>query len=785
MEQDPRYTVENSTGVVAGTGDIDTGGGDFIVGGQKIISLYNPEAVWQRRYLALTPYAEPRFFGNSREAELQAIDEMLARDSCLALVNGTGGIGKTSVAAAWCARRGEQFRYILWVNCGEATVGEALLRCGLVEQLFPPGAFPPEFSDDDRLDRLLAALCSPPVPVGRSLLVLDNANKGQDLSRQRRRLEAFAARGWAVLLTSRAEQTGLPERKIGALPPPLARQLFLEYFQPAESETKQLLGRLLVAIGYNTLLIEALAKHLAARRDKGKDPSLETLCEQLEQAGALRLPATDAVDVDWQNRQGHTPEALLEALFDLSGLDETDSALLLRLSLLPSEPMQPPFLYPLFGVQPDSPEEPVFDERLAGLARGGWLEWQAGEGYRVHPLTASAVRKRLLNGYESCTDLIERLITLLEQEHLGIRANYTEAARSLLGWLEKEKSGRLALLTAYLADTLKELGDYREMESLLQRAFELFLEAEDISNAATVISRLGEYFQTIGNFEQALEFFLKRAHLGEELFKANPKSESLKNGLAISYEKLGSIYQAQGNFEQALEFFLKDLQLTEELFKANPKSESLKNGLAISYSKLGSIYQAQGNFEQALEFFLKQTNLFEELFKANPKSESLKNGLAISYEKLGDIYQAQGNFEQALEFFLKRAHLGEELFKANPKSESLKNGLAISYEKLGSIYQAQGNFEQALEFFLKRAHLGEELFKANPRSAELFKGLGVSYFKLGQLLGQLARPEESRQYLEQALHIFTQLAELTRIPQYAGWAAHVRSLLEAPPDQPA
>ena len=396
-----------------------------------------------------------------------------------------------------------------------------------------------------------------------------------------------------------------------------------------------------MAIGYNTLLIEALAKHLASRRDKGKDPSLETLCEQLEQAGALRLPATDAVDVDWQNRQGHTPEALLEALFDLSGLDETDSALLLRLSLLPSEPMQPPFLYPLFGVQPNSPEEAVFDERLAGLARGGWLEWQAGEGYRVHPLTAGAVRKRLLSGCESCADLIEQLISLLEQAHLGVRAQYTEAARSLLGWLEKEKSGRLALLTAYLADTLKELGDYREMESLLQKAHELFLDAEDISNAAVIISRLGEYFQTIGNFEQALEFFLK------------------------------------------------DLQLTEELFKANPKSESLKNGLAISYEKLGSIYQAQGNFEQALEFFLKQTNLFE------------------------------------------------------------------------------------------------ELFKANPRSAELFKGLGVSYFKLGQLLGQLARPEESRQYLEQALHIFTQLAELTRIPQYAGWAAHVRSLLEAPPDQPA
>ena len=70
-------------------------------------------------------------------------------------------------------------------------------------------------------------------------------------------------------------------------------------------------------------------------------------------------------------------------------------------------------------------------------------------------------------------------------------------------------------------------------------------------------------------------------------------------------KNLGSIYQAQGKFEQALEFFNKETDLFEELYQANPQSESLKNGLAISYEKLGSIYQAQGKFEQALEFFKK------------------------------------------------------------------------------------------------------------------------------------------------------------------------------------
>ena len=60
--------------------------------------------------------------------------------------------------------------------------------------------------------------------------------------------------------------------------------------------------------------------------------------------------------------------------------------------------------------------------------------------------------------------------------------------------------------------------------------------------------------------------------------------------------------------EKALDFFQKRYQpRTRELFEANPKSEALKNGLAISYSKLGDIHQDMGDMEKALDFFQKRT----------------------------------------------------------------------------------------------------------------------------------------------------------------------------------
>ena len=95
--------------------------------------------------------------------------------------------------------------------------------------------------------------------------------------------------------------------------------------------------------------------------------------------------------------------------------------------------------------------------------------------------------------------------------------------------------------------------------------------------------------------------------LMKELSESNPKSEALKNGLAISYEKLGSIHQALGQLDKALEFFELRMQLGKELSESNPKSVELKNGLAISYYKLGGIYQdkqqAHAMYQQAIQLW--------------------------------------------------------------------------------------------------------------------------------------------------------------------------------------
>ena len=339
--------------------------------------------------------------------------------------------------------------------------------------------------------------------------------------------------------------------------------------------------------------------------------------------------------------------------------------------------------------------------------------------YETLELKIKLLKKQLADAEQNAYPLIN----IANQLALPLAKTYSEIDLHPQAAALLEKYGEFFRMEK--PEAIIELADIAKNANQYVKAIDYFLQAIKIAekeNDKYTISysfeKLGDIYQSLGDFDKALKYFDLEADLFKELYDANPKSENLKNGLAVSYSKLGGIYQSLGDLDKALQYFDLDIKLSKELFDVNPKSENLKNSLAVSYQFLGNIYFSLGKIEDALSSYLEMSKYFKELSESNPKSEDLKNGLAISYSKLGEIYQSLGDLDKALKCFDLDIQLSKELFDANPKSENLKNGLAISYEKLGGILLSMNKGIEAKENFALSKKMFTDLVKENSKSID-------------------------------------------------------------------
>ena len=750
-----------------------------------------------------------------RTEDLQAIEKRLWKSqnpNVLLLVNGRGGMGKTTLASEYYHRNAHRYRHLAWVFA-ERSIAEALLTLAASLKL----QFAPTDTTEQRLTRLLQALQNLETPC---LLVIDNANKLDDLQKHYKALRTCS--NFHLLLTTRITTfRQAATYAINALPEAQAIELFQTHYPKHRPQENDLLKGILKAVGSNTLVIELLAKNLARLNKIRTRYQLQDLLHDLQNKGLLQLSQSKEVAADYYF-EAATPETIIAAMYDLGELSEAEKALLAVFAVLPAENIEWEVLESLLvsqqgeemqqinammellgeevvkgllqkegigenewetfknALQSNSPNSQLeaLETNLAALAQKGWLDMEQHPktadaddliSFRISPVIQEVCRDKHGNLLEDCELLISNLINKLDYEGTHITgSSYQEAA--LYARYAENITESIEQINHQLSGLCERIGNFYQVTGNLPKTFDFYLQYvarakklyEDApnnpnhkNNLAISYEKLGSTHSSLGNLEQALKFFEEDAQLTKELYEAYPSNVGFKNGLAISYSKLGSTHSSLGNLEQALKFFEERSRLGKELYEAYPSNVGFKNGLAISYEKLGSTHSSLGNLEQALKFFEEDAQLTKELYEAYPSNVGFKNGLAISYSKLGSTHSSLGNLEQALKFFEERSRLGKELYEAYPSNVGFKNGLAISYEKLGSTHSSLGNLEQALKFFEEDAQLTKELYEAYPFNVGFKNGLAISYEKLGSTHSSLGN-------LEQALKFFEEDAQLTK-----------------------
>ena len=542
--------VEDAENVVVST-QIDAGR-DVHIGNKTII--YNDGRKIDR-YLTNPPFNATYFIG--REKDLNAIEnDYQHHNHLLVLVNGEGGIGKTTLAAKYWYAQETRYQHLAWLYA-ERGIGAALvsLAASLGVQ------FEPNDNEATQIARIAEGINNLKMPC---LLVLDNANDATDLEKHYVTLHRLAK--CHILLTSRVRKMAdMKVYEVKPLAPDDVVRLFRHHYPKLIETELPLLNDILRAVGYNTLVTEVLAKNLAVFNRFATQYTLAALLQDLQSKGLLALK-NKAVKVVYGSDSLRTaePTDIIGAMYDLAQLNEAERYLLSNLAVLPADNIPFYSLRILLDMDDDSLETP-----LNSLEEKGWIEFrEADSSFKISPVIQEITRaKQEARLLEDCQALINTLNKKLDRDIIH-EDNYQEA-------------GVAAYYGDYVLDALK----------------------TPSYNLAVLCDSMGYFYQKVGNLEKALAIYEKARGIVEQLIAAGDDDSDLTDSLAKTLSWLGVVHTSLGNLEQALSFYEEYHLLAAALYEAYPNNVSFKNGLAVAYEKMGETHTSLGKLDKALGFY--------------------------------------------------------------------------------------------------------------------------------------------------------------------------------------
>ena len=170
-----------------------------------------------------------------------------------------------------------------------------------------------------------------------------------------------------------------------------------------------------------------------------------------------------------------------------------------------------------------------------------------------------------------------------------------------------------------------------------------------------------------------------------------------KKGEAVSLNRIGNVWNVLGNYPQAMEAFLKALKINENINNLD--------GIRRNYNNIGLIYRIQGDFQQALNYLLKAKELGVRLNDKEALSITLVN-IGANYLDLkkidsASLYALQG-YHIALQINYARQIGGALVVLGRINAASGQPALALEYYRLSIFYSTKAENFSDLCF----SHLG-------------------------------------------------------------------------------
>lgn len=623
-----------------------------------------------------------------------AIREMLAKNDCIALVSGLGGIGKTTVMQHICNDVKNEGYYVAWIECGDSLRDDLLI---LRNALGIPRNDNTEQAYEKIVDTIRSRLNE------KLYLFLDNLSRR--LNEDERKL--LNSLGVHSMITSRFEHDYFNNVKLDILSKEAVIDMFYGYYRSdRERKYKEIAWGIIESVNSHTLLVELIAK--AAWKKGG---TLEAFQKELKAAGVF-------VVFEGRVRTEHDEENLtiaesIKKLYTLSSLSTSQQHIMKLFTIFTPEQEIYYKLCEWAGFNIDDMDE---------LVERGWLERGGLEnGYYIHQIVKESLSKQVgkvrLEDYGTLLDKainMESYLSVMETfEVIRERIVLTTDIVSHL-WkeyqaddkIDRDRATVVGVFHNRLANVYKNQGNYDQALRYYRQALDINEQVlgEDHPNTLTTYNNTAIVYSSQGEYDMALALFGKTLAVREKVLGTD-HSET-----GVIYHNMATVYYAQGNFEKALIFYRKALVSNLRAYGTDdPKIATMYSNIALSYSALG-------NYEKALTYYLQALDIQKRVLG------SIHPSIATTYNNIAEIYYAQRNFEKVLEFYRKDLNICERILGTNHPDT------AVTYNNIGIVYRDMGNYDKSLEYFEKAIFVREMLLGTkHPTTAWTYYNIAILY----------------------------------------------------------
>ncbi len=622
-----------------------------------------------------------------RDTFLKKLHDALTTEGDAALVQGLGGIGKTTVALAYShhVEYALAYDHIIYVEISGKFCDAFIGHPELAKRLGAEAELQARLTQNDPDGACCALLDAIGGLQGHKLLVLDNANDREEMRRWKRDLQRADCR---LLVTSRADIPNLMHLAVEELDPEDARALFAHHYGNVAEADREALDELLGMVDRHTLLTEMLGKiGKQARYDVAE------LRDYLKE-GFIRSPHLQrTVDTGTLTERKGLDEATLMGLtrflFDgiAPGLSERERDYLRWLAVLPPRTFPAELLARLFQIP--EPERPRWAADMDDLEKKG-VPLHRGRDYGLHRVMREVILETEVCTVENCKPVIKAVTDLLKidqaKDNPVDKFQWIDLGEALMTIFESDYSPEISELKNNLAWIFEDFGNYERAKVLYQSALESDMKNFGKEHPTVAIRQcnLANVYSSLGQYEKARDLF--ESALGSAMKNFNSQHPTI----AISRSNLANVYSDLGEYEKARDLLEAALASDLKNFgNEHPTTAVSQSNLALVYSDLGKYEKARDLLEAALTSDLKN---FE---NEHPKVAVSRSNLASVYTNLGEYEKARDMLEAALASAVK--NFGTE----HPHVATYKHLLAGVFKNLGKYEKARDLLEAALASAVK------------------------------------------------------------------------------------